>query len=248
VLEGRLGRNVALGAKLPPIPRKEAEYFDPEIVERIASSMREPYDLLVRLLGTLGPRFGEAAALRRRCVNLLARRLTIEESLGEVSGRLIFGPTKTHAMRKIPVTPSLAAALEEHLEEHVRPEHDALVFTSPRGGLPLRYQELPRASLEAGAGGSPTPPGRGPRPAPFGCGGPHPKRGLRHGRPEDPGAIAAPRSPSPCTGTSSTRTSMWWPRIWIRRGRRGGTNAGPLYTTHSPQGYEAPHGVADRTP
>ena len=59
VLEGRIGRDVAIGVKLPPIPRKEAEYFDPEIVERIASSMREPYDVLVRLLGTLGPRFGE---------------------------------------------------------------------------------------------------------------------------------------------------------------------------------------------
>lgn len=64
VREGRLGRNVALGIKLPPISRLEAAYFEPDVVERIASSLREPYDLFVRLLGKLGPRFGEAA--RRR--------------------------------------------------------------------------------------------------------------------------------------------------------------------------------------
>ncbi len=143
VREGRIGRNVTLGAKLPPISPKEAEYFDPEVVERIASSVREPYDLFVRLLGKLGPRYGEAAALRRRSVNLLARRLTIEESVAEVSGHVVFGPTKTHAMRKLPLPPSLRAAFERHLEEHVGPEPDALVFTSPTGA-PLRYRNFMR--------------------------------------------------------------------------------------------------------
>jgi integrase len=122
VREGRIGRNVALGIKLPKIPRTEAEYFEPDVVERIASSVGEPYDLFVRLLGKLGPRYGEAAALRRRSVNLLARRLTIEESIAEVSGRLEFGPTKTHAMRKLPLPPSLVAAFEQHLEERVEPK------------------------------------------------------------------------------------------------------------------------------
>ena len=54
-------------------------------------------------------RLGEAATLRRRSVNLLTKRLTIEESIAEVSGRLVFGPTKTHAMRKLPLPPSLTA-------------------------------------------------------------------------------------------------------------------------------------------
>src|SRR6266508_1709849 len=143
VREGRIGRNVALGAKLPKIPRMEAGFFEPDVVERIASSVGEPYDLFVRLLGKLGPRYGEAAALRRCSVNLLTRRLTIEESIAEVSGRLVFGPTKTHAMRKLPLPPSLRAAFERHLEEHVGPEPDALVFTSPTGA-PLRYRNFMR--------------------------------------------------------------------------------------------------------
>jgi integrase len=73
----------------------------------------------------------------------LARRLTIEESLAEVSGRLVFGPTKTHSMRKVPLPPRLRAAFERHLEEHVGPEPDALVFTSP-AGAPLRYRNFMR--------------------------------------------------------------------------------------------------------
>lgn len=97
----------------------------------------------MRLLGRLGPRFGEAAALRRRSVNLLTKRLTIEESIAEVCGRLVFGPTKTHAMRKFPLPPSLAADFKRHLENGVGLEPDALVFTSPTG-TPLRYRNFMR--------------------------------------------------------------------------------------------------------
>jgi integrase len=143
VREGRVGRNVALGIKLPRIPRMEAEYFEPDVVERIAYSVGEPYHLFILLLGKLGPRYGEAAALRRRCVNLLAKRLTVEESLAEVSGRLVFGRTKTHAMRKLPLPASLAAELERHLEERVTREADALLFRSPKG-KPLRYGNFMR--------------------------------------------------------------------------------------------------------
>jgi hypothetical protein len=45
VREGRIGRNVAQGTKLPKIPRTEAEYFEPDVVERIALSIGEPLDL-----------------------------------------------------------------------------------------------------------------------------------------------------------------------------------------------------------
>ena len=143
VRDSRIGRNPAIGVKLPRIERREAGFFEPEVVDRIAAAMPEPYELFVRLLGTIGPRYGEAAALRRRSVNLLTRRLAIEESLAEVSGRIIFGPTKSHAARQLPLTASLAAALERHLNERVGPEADALVFTSRKGG-PLRHRNFHR--------------------------------------------------------------------------------------------------------
>ena len=96
-----------------------------------------PYDLFVRLLGQLGPRFEEAAAIRRRSVDLLRRRILISESLAEVNGKHLFGPTKTHAARRIPLTSSLADALTEHLDP-VAADPAALVFTSPQGA-PLRH-------------------------------------------------------------------------------------------------------------
>lgn len=136
-MDGRVGRNAADGTRLPRIQRREAAFLEPQVVERIASEMRPPYDLLVRILGQLGPRFGEAAALRRSSVDLLRRRLLIAESLAEVNGRQMFGPTKTHATRRVPLTASLAAALEDLLEE-IPADPDALVFTSPKGAA-LRH-------------------------------------------------------------------------------------------------------------
>ncbi len=69
-----------------------------------------------------------------------AMRIALED---EVSGRLMLGPTKTHAMRKLPLPPSLAAAFERHLDERVQAATDALLFTSPKG-KPLRYGNFMR--------------------------------------------------------------------------------------------------------
>src|SRR5439155_18775645 len=120
---------------------REAAYLEPTDVEPIAKAMDEPYDLLVRILGTLGLRFGEAAALRRRSVDLLRRRLIAEESLAEVGKDLIFGPTKTHAVRRVPLTPGLAKDITEHLEQRVPNNPAALLFPAPGGG-PLRHSNF----------------------------------------------------------------------------------------------------------
>jgi len=138
IRDGMVGRNATHGVKLPKIEQREAAYFEPEIVELIANQLPESYGLLIRLLGTLGLRWGEAAALKRRHVDLLRRRLLVEESLAEVGGRLVTGQTKSHAVRSVPLSPSLAAALEAHLEHHTA---DAYVFTSPEGA-PLRHRNF----------------------------------------------------------------------------------------------------------
>lgn len=138
--DGAIGRNPALGVKLPRLEQREAAYFEPQIVDQIAVAMPVPYDLLVRLLGTLGLRFGEAAGLERRHVDLLRRRLHIEQSLAEVKGKLIVGPTKSHQTRKVPLSPGLARDIERHLKSRVGPEPTARLFTSPGGGQ-LRYSD-----------------------------------------------------------------------------------------------------------
>lgn len=139
-LDGRIGRNAADGARLPRLGRTEAPFLEPELVEKIALEMSPPYDLLVRILGRLGPRFGEAAALRRRSVDLVGRRLVISESLAEVSGRHFFGTTKSHATRRVPLTRGLATELEALLAQRA-PDSSALVFTSPQGSA-LRHSSF----------------------------------------------------------------------------------------------------------
>jgi len=94
-------------------------------------------------LGGTGLRWGEAAALRRRSIDLVRRRLIVTESLAEVGGELTFGSTKSHAERSVPLTSSLAEALEKHLDERVDRGLDELVFTSEKGH-PLRYSNFRR--------------------------------------------------------------------------------------------------------
>ena len=137
----RIPRNVARGADLPPIRRKEAPYFDPATVDRIIAATPSECQPFIAVQGILGLRFGEAAALRRRSIDLLRRRVRVSESLAEVSGALSFGSTKTHAHRAIPFPTSLRTRLEEHLEAHVEPVAEALLFTSSRG-YPLRYSRF----------------------------------------------------------------------------------------------------------
>lgn len=145
VHDGIMARNPARrsGVRLPKLERRQPMFLEPELVEGIAAACPQPYDLLVRLLGTTGLRWGEAVALRRRSVDLLGRRLLISESLAEVGRELTFGSTKSHAERFVPLTASMAAALEAHLDDRVGSNPRALVFTSPKGHA-LRYANFRR--------------------------------------------------------------------------------------------------------
>ncbi|HEY8216522.1 MAG TPA: hypothetical protein VIH82_05270 [Acidimicrobiia bacterium] len=107
-----------------------------EVVGQLADAMPiDEYRLLVRVLGVLGPRFGEAAGLARRDVDLLRRRLHVRDSVTEVGGRLVRTTTKTYATRQLPLPPTLAEALTAHLAG-VDPAPDAPIFRArrPEGG------------------------------------------------------------------------------------------------------------------
>jgi integrase len=142
VNDGRVVRNVARGAMLPKIPKEEAPV--PRPVHGRAHRGRMP--LGVRPVRppprSVGLRYGEAAALQRRNVDLLRRRLHVDSSLAEVSGRMYLGSTKAQQARIVPLPPSLADALAEHMQR-VAPARDAFVFTAPRGE-PLRYPNFYR--------------------------------------------------------------------------------------------------------
>ena len=79
------------------------------------------------------------AALRRRGVDFLRKRVHITESLSNARGKLTIGPTKTHENRIVPLPPFLRELVEDHLSRFVRASSEALLFTSPTG-VPLRYR------------------------------------------------------------------------------------------------------------
>ena len=100
------------------------------------------HQTLVYLLGYGGIRWGEAAALRRGRVDSLRRQVKITEAATEISGRLVFGTTKTHQTRTVHLPSFVAEMLAAHLGV-VEHNPEALIFTAPLGG-PLRYTNTRR--------------------------------------------------------------------------------------------------------
>ena len=88
-----------------------------------------------------GPTSRSSVTERRRSVDLLRRRVLISESVAE-SGQFVFGPTKTHAQRTVPLPPSLVERLSEHLDR-LPADAESLLFTSLRGD-PMRYANFRR--------------------------------------------------------------------------------------------------------
>jgi hypothetical protein len=62
--------------------------------------------------------------------------LRIEESLAEVSGHFIFGRTKSHTARAVPLSPGMVTVIERHLES-IDTDPDTLLFMGPRARGPL---------------------------------------------------------------------------------------------------------------
>lgn len=143
VASGLVATNPCQSAKLPRMPRREMQFFTAGQVESLTEAIAAPYGVLVLVLAYGGLRFGEAAALRQNACDLLRGRLIIRESLADVSGKLHFGPTKTHQRREVVLPSFLQEALGQHLDDEVGPEEGALVFSSPEG-QPLRYSNFVR--------------------------------------------------------------------------------------------------------
>ena len=142
VEDGRLPRNPARpqeirgrrGGFLPTLPdTKRKRYLRHDEVRRLADNAGD-YRPLILLLAYCGLRWGEVAALRVRNVDMLRGRVAVEESVAEVDGQLIYGGTKTHANRTVPVPDFVREGLANCMTGKGR---DDLLFTSPQGG-PLR--------------------------------------------------------------------------------------------------------------
>jgi integrase len=131
VRSNRLTANPARGVELPALPAADHRYLTHAEVDALAEACGE-YATLIRLLAYGGLRYGEAAALRAKRVDVLRGRVTISESVTEVGGKVTFTTPKTKKARTITVPRSVADALGVELAGKA-PED--LVFVTRRGGV-----------------------------------------------------------------------------------------------------------------
>ncbi|MDO8122559.1 site-specific integrase [Isoptericola sp. b490] len=135
VRDGRLTRNVADGVPKPRAARPVQRFLSHKEVAALAREMPAPYDILVVLLAFTGLRFGEAAALHVGDVDLDRARLTVNWSVTELRGGVLYRDApKTYRRRTVPIPAFLATRLAELVAG--RPD-DASVFSGSKGG-PLR--------------------------------------------------------------------------------------------------------------
>ncbi len=133
VLDRAIPINPCVGPRRPPAPAADQGPAGalPAEVEELATAAPDASDrLLIRLLAYAGLRIGEALALRRRDVDLERKLLTVRESVGEINGHLVVGPTKTYAVRTITLPDSLVGELRAHLESVPTPSQ-SLLFSDP---------------------------------------------------------------------------------------------------------------------
>ncbi|HEY2667523.1 MAG TPA: site-specific integrase, partial [Actinomycetota bacterium] len=85
-----------------------------------------------------GMRAGELTALKRGRLNLAVGKIDVVEAMGEVSGVLVTGPTKTGKRRTLMIPAFLVELLAEHLATYPSEEY---VFTATEGG-PIRHRNF----------------------------------------------------------------------------------------------------------
>jgi integrase len=84
-----------------------------------------------------GLRWGELIALRRRDVDLDKPAVRVPRKFAQLtSGAVVEGPTKSAAgVRTVALPELMLADLRSHMDAHVKPGPDALVFVGEKGGV-----------------------------------------------------------------------------------------------------------------
>ncbi|ABL82835.1 hypothetical protein Noca_3333 [Nocardioides sp. JS614] len=155
---------MAHGVNLPRVGKHEHRYLtheqaddratatgypaDPSKHSSLDTRTNETYRLVVLFLAYTGVRFGEMAALRVALLDLRRSRAVMVESVTPVQGHgLVWGSTKTHQRREVPIPRFLAAELSQHV---MGKQPDDLVFAGIRNGQPLRVSTF-RTAFSAAA-------------------------------------------------------------------------------------------------
>ncbi|OUM42893.1 site-specific integrase [Arthrobacter agilis] len=125
----RVLSNPARGVVLPRKGKKAHVYLSHAQVHLLAEESK--HETLVLTLAYCGLRWGEAVGLRVRHLDMLKRRIRVEENAVEVGGRVEVGTPKNHKRRTVPFPRFLAEPLARQCEGKGR---DDLVFPGEDGG------------------------------------------------------------------------------------------------------------------
>lgn len=144
------------GAGREPAPERPVATV--EQVYAISDAIEPRYRALVLLTTFASLRWGETMALRRRHIDLDARIVSIEASVGErLDGRLELSPPKTAAgRRRVAIPEAIIPDLRDHLSRYAEPGSDGRVFVGPSGVTPRRtnFNRIwQRATARAGVEG-----------------------------------------------------------------------------------------------
>lgn len=129
VRDRRISVNPARDVKTPRKTSKHRAYLTHQQVERLATASRYPE--FIRFLAYTGLRWGEAAGLRVKHVDVKRRRVQVEENAVIINGRFEIGTPKTHERRTVPYP----AFLDEAIAEVVNGKSgDAILWPADEGG------------------------------------------------------------------------------------------------------------------
>ncbi|KQO02841.1 integrase [Arthrobacter sp. Leaf234] len=135
VSDRRTLSNPARGVSLPRKVRKAHVYLSHEQVHELAATSK--YPTLILLLAYCGLRWGEATALRVKHLDMLRRRLLVEENAVQVGSVIEVGTPKSHKKRSVPFPKFLLADIAKQCEGK---EREDLVFPGEDG----KYLRLAR--------------------------------------------------------------------------------------------------------
>lgn len=130
VRDGRLSRNPADGVKLPRVVQRKHGYLSHAQVHQLADLCGAEGDIVLFLAYT-GLRWGEMAALRVSDLDMLRRRVNVDQAVTEVGRELVYGTPKNHSRRSVPFPSFLSGMLAAHCEGKRASD---FVFTAPAGG------------------------------------------------------------------------------------------------------------------
>jgi integrase len=112
---GSIKENPASGLRLPIARRQEPHFLTVDEVNRLVAATRQPYGFLILFASYTGLRPSELCGLRIGRLDLLRSKVEVSETLMQIDGATVIGPTKSDAVRTVPIPAFLRDAAGEYL-------------------------------------------------------------------------------------------------------------------------------------